>query len=186
MPKDKGAKRDPNKPKKPLTAFMCFSMVRRPQIKEETPELSFTEIGKKLGEDWRALSDEQKVPYLERHAEDKARYEEEKANYVPDPRYDKKSKRKDPNKPKRAMSAYLYFCNAHRESVKSEFPEKTMTAVQKILAERWKSTSEEDRIPYTKQADADRQRYDNEVLQRSKVAGGVMYEDDEEEEDESE
>ena len=49
--------------KKPLTGFMLFSKEHRPKLKEEEPDLTFGQIGKRLGEMWRALSDEEKEEY---------------------------------------------------------------------------------------------------------------------------
>eukprot|EP00527_Entomoneis_sp_CCMP2396_P009831 CAMPEP_0198137994 /NCGR_PEP_ID=MMETSP1443-20131203/1422_1 /TAXON_ID=186043 /ORGANISM="Entomoneis sp., Strain CCMP2396" /LENGTH=75 /DNA_ID=CAMNT_0043799603 /DNA_START=145 /DNA_END=372 /DNA_ORIENTATION=- len=49
--------------KKKLTGFMLFSQEHRPKVKEEDPELTFGGIGKKLGELWRALTDEEKEKY---------------------------------------------------------------------------------------------------------------------------
>ncbi|KAJ1468819.1 high mobility group box domain-containing protein [Baffinella frigidus] len=42
-------------PKKPATSFVMFSNVQREQVKIDTPGLSFTEMGRKLGEMWREL-----------------------------------------------------------------------------------------------------------------------------------
>ena len=40
------------------------------------------EVGKKLGEQWKNLSDKQKEPYDAKAKADKQRYEEEKAAYT--------------------------------------------------------------------------------------------------------
>lgn len=40
------------------------------------------EVGKLLGEKWKALTDKQKAPYEAKAAADKKRYEEEKAAYT--------------------------------------------------------------------------------------------------------
>lgn len=40
------------------------------------------EVGKMLGEKWKALNDKQKTPYEAKAAADKKRYEEEKAAYT--------------------------------------------------------------------------------------------------------
>jgi len=42
---------------------MLFSQEHRPKVKEENPDISFGQIGKKLGEMWRALNDEEKEKY---------------------------------------------------------------------------------------------------------------------------
>ena len=42
---------------------MLFSKEHRPKVKEENPDITFGQIGKKLGEMWRALSDAEKEKY---------------------------------------------------------------------------------------------------------------------------
>ena len=42
---------------------------------------SLGEVGKLLGAKWKELDDSEKKPYIEQAARDKARAEEEKANY---------------------------------------------------------------------------------------------------------
>jgi hypothetical protein len=56
-------KKSAGKGKKPLTGFMKFSQEMRPKVKEENPDFKFGEIGRKLGEMWRALSDKEKEAY---------------------------------------------------------------------------------------------------------------------------
>ncbi|KAI8923664.1 high mobility group box domain-containing protein [Entophlyctis helioformis] len=75
------AKKDPNAPKKPLSAFMIFSQENRAKIKEDNPEASFGEIGKLLGAAWRELSEKGKQVYNEKAEEDKGRYERDVASY---------------------------------------------------------------------------------------------------------
>ena len=49
--------------KKKLSGFMKFSKQERPNIMKENPGIEFTQVGKKLGEKWRALSDAEKARY---------------------------------------------------------------------------------------------------------------------------
>ena len=51
------AKKDPNAPKRPSTAFFIWLNENRPSIKAQDPGLSVTEVGKKAGELWKKLSD---------------------------------------------------------------------------------------------------------------------------------
>ncbi|KAL2914143.1 Non-histone chromosomal protein 6 [Polyrhizophydium stewartii] len=74
-------RKDPDAPKKPLSAFMIFSKENRPRIKEENPDASFGEIGKLLGAAWRELSEKEKQVYNDKADEDKARYDQEVASY---------------------------------------------------------------------------------------------------------
>lgn len=74
--------KDPNAPKKGMSAFMLFSNDQRNKIKAENPDLSFGEIGRKVGEAWKALTDKQKQVYVKKSDEDKKRYESEMETYT--------------------------------------------------------------------------------------------------------
>ncbi|CAG8958514.1 hypothetical protein HYALB_00001458 [Hymenoscyphus albidus] len=93
MPKEKAPKRatakrsekkkkDPNAPKRGLSAYMFFANEQRENVREENPGISFGQVGKQLGERWKALSDKQRAPYEAKAAQDKKRYEDEKASYI--------------------------------------------------------------------------------------------------------
>eukprot|EP00198_Chlamydomonas_reinhardtii_P000242 XP_001689577.1 high mobility group protein [Chlamydomonas reinhardtii] len=71
-PKKERKKKDPNAPKKNLSAFMYFSNSNRDKVKAENPGIAFGEVGKLLGERWKAMSAEEKAPYDEMAAKDKA------------------------------------------------------------------------------------------------------------------
>lgn len=88
MPKDdkpvkkaraKRQKKDPNAPKRYLSAYMHFANENRDTIRQENPEASFGQIGKLLGQKWNSLSAEEKAPYEDKAGVDKKRYEEEMA-----------------------------------------------------------------------------------------------------------
>ncbi|KAF3007562.1 Non-histone chromosomal protein 6 [Curvularia kusanoi] len=74
-------KKDPNAPKRGLSAYMFFANEQRDKVREENPGIKFGEVGKMLGEKWKALSEKQRTPYEAKAAADKKRYEEEKAAY---------------------------------------------------------------------------------------------------------
>lgn len=74
--------KDPNAPKKGMSAFMLFSNEQRNKIKADNPESSFGEIGRKVGEAWKALSEKQKQTYVKKAEEDKKRYESEMETYT--------------------------------------------------------------------------------------------------------
>ncbi|KAF2280266.1 uncharacterized protein EI97DRAFT_455174 [Westerdykella ornata] len=74
-------KKDPNAPKRGLSAYMFFANEQREKVREENPGIKFGEVGKLLGEKWKSLSEKQRAPYDAKAAADKKRYEEEKAAY---------------------------------------------------------------------------------------------------------
>ncbi|KAJ5094092.1 Non-histone chromosomal protein 6 [Penicillium angulare] len=92
MPKDKPVrkttkervqrrKKDPNAPKRGLSAYMFFANDNRDKVREENPGISFGQVGKTLGDKWKALSESERKPYDKKAADDKKRYEDEKAKY---------------------------------------------------------------------------------------------------------
>jgi len=70
-------------------------------------------------------------------------------------------KKKDPNAPKRGLSAYMFFANEQRENVRDENPGITFGQVGKVLGERWKALNEKQRAPYEAKAAADKKRYED-------------------------
>jgi len=74
-------KKDPNAPKRALSAYMFFSKDAREEVKQENPEAGFGDIGKLIGAKWSAMSEEDKAPYVEQAEADKERYAEAKAKY---------------------------------------------------------------------------------------------------------
>lgn len=77
----KRKRKDPNAPKRALSAFFFFSGDKRDALKAENPGISFGQVGKRLGEMWKELSDKDKKPYEEMAENDKKRYEAEMAAY---------------------------------------------------------------------------------------------------------
>lgn len=50
-------KKDPNAPKRAMSAYMLWLAEARQQIKEENPGISITDLTKRAGEKWKTLSD---------------------------------------------------------------------------------------------------------------------------------
>ena len=54
-----------------MSAFMFFSNAQREKVKADNPGIAFGEVGRKLGELWRAATAEEKKEYDEQAAADK-------------------------------------------------------------------------------------------------------------------
>lgn len=105
-------------------------------------------------------------PYDELAAADKRRYQEEKEDYVPDPSLEttrSTRKKKDPLAPKRALSAYFFFCNEIRPAVRAENPNKRITEIATLLAEKWRALPDKKRTKYHKMHEDDKVRYQREM-----------------------
>lgn len=80
--KDKKAKKDPNKPKRPPSAFFVFLDEFRKEYKEANPNAnSVSAVGKAGGEKWRSLSEAEKAPYVAKAEKKKAEYEKSMSAY---------------------------------------------------------------------------------------------------------
>lgn len=77
-------KKDPNAPKRGLSAYMFFANDQREKVREDNPGIKFGDVGKILGEKWKELTDKDKTPYEAKAKADKERYESEKARYNAD------------------------------------------------------------------------------------------------------
>ena len=77
----------------------------------------------------------------------------------------KTKKLKDPNKPKRAKSGYLYFCDEKREgimeSLKGGKEGISISVISKKLGSLWKKLDNKDK--YNKLAEEDKERYEQEM-----------------------
>ena len=52
-----GKDKDPNKPKRPQSAYFIWLNEHREDIKEEFPGISVTDLSKKAGERWKEVTD---------------------------------------------------------------------------------------------------------------------------------
>lgn len=71
-------------------------------------------------------------------------------------------KKKDPNAPKRPLTAYLYFANDKRDGVRAKNPDLTLAQVTSLIGQQWRDLSSEDKKPYEEKAVADKKRYESE------------------------
>ncbi|KAL3135973.1 hypothetical protein ABBQ32_007015 [Trebouxia sp. C0010 RCD-2024] len=73
--------KDPHGPKPNKTPFNFFSGDARQKAKESYPELTQTEVTKKVGEMWQKANDDEKAPYIAMSNQDKQRYQAELEAY---------------------------------------------------------------------------------------------------------
>ena len=85
----------------------------------------------------------------------------------------KKGKKKDPNALKRGLSAFMFFSNAMRETIKAENPEASFGELGKILGARWKEMDDAAREPYVAKAAEDKARYAREKKAAAAGASAV-------------
>ncbi|KAG0466389.1 hypothetical protein HPP92_017969 [Vanilla planifolia] len=74
-------KKDPHAPKRGLSGFMFFSNAERENLKKGNPGMSFTDVGRALGDRWKKMTAEEKEPYESMAKADAKRYKEAMAGY---------------------------------------------------------------------------------------------------------
>jgi hypothetical protein len=130
------------------------------------PDAKATEVTSKLGAMWNQLKNDKKrsaelSKYEKMAADDKERYEKDRAEYVPPEHLGVK---KAKTGPKRGKSAYLYFCEAKRDEVRKTLGADAKAAdVTRKLGEMWNKLKSQNKTgEYDKLAEADKERYYSE------------------------
>jgi len=103
--KRKKAPRDATAPRQPLSGYFMFLNDRREKVRNQNPNLTFTEITKLLAAEWSKLPLDQKQRYLDAAERDKERYNREFSDYKQTEAYrlfnEKQSERQNESKKER-------------------------------------------------------------------------------------
>ena len=70
-------------------------------------------------------------------------------------------KQKDPLRPKRSKSSFLFFCDEHRSKIRKENPELKMGEVMKQLGKMWSNCNDKDK--YKAIATIAKQEYESAI-----------------------
>jgi hypothetical protein len=175
---EKGTKeKDPNAPKRGKSAYLYFCNMNRDTARKALgPDAKATEVTSKLGAMWNQLKNDKKrsaelSKYEKMAADDKERYEKDRAEYVPPEHLGVK---KAKTGPKRGKSAYLYFCEAKRDEVRKTLGADAKAAdVTRKLGEMWNKLKSQNKTgEYDKLAEADKERYYSEKEAMAMAAAG--------------
>jgi len=173
----KKGKKDPNKPKRNMSAFFLYSNANRERVKEENPEAKFGDIAKIMSVEFKAISDAERARWDQLALDDKDRYLHAMESYDPPsdseqdddsdsdaPKKKKKSKKKkDPDAPKRNQSSFFLYSNATRNDVKAANPEAKFGEIAQIISRHFKALPEEERAYWDEKAAQDKIRYQRDM-----------------------
>uniref|UniRef100_A0A7S2HFZ5 HMG box domain-containing protein n=1 Tax=Helicotheca tamesis TaxID=374047 RepID=A0A7S2HFZ5_9STRA len=157
---DAKLKKAPQAPKRFKSSYICFSVAKQDEAKEELgPHPRVADVAKRIAEKWKNLNEEERQVWADVAQADKDRYMAEKASYTGPWQIPTKRSKKDPTAPKRPMSSFLHFSKKYRSILKSENPEMKNTDISKKLGEMWKSAPEEERNDYIAREAKERGEY---------------------------
>ena len=74
-----------------------------------------------------------------------------------------KRSKKDKDAPKRPLSAYFFYIQERREALKKEKPDLDNKELIRTMGEEWNKLTDEEKKPYTKKAEADKKRYQDDL-----------------------
>ncbi|XP_013865902.1 transcription factor A, mitochondrial isoform X2 [Austrofundulus limnaeus] len=166
-------------PKRPMNGYTRYIHQQHPLIASQYPEMKVAEIIRKLAQQWRMMSPEQKEPFrkacllgMEQYKLDVQKF---KAQLSPAQLQELATKKKMRlkkrkaiqrklelnrlGKPKGTRSAFNFFMSAQFLEAKGDnIPAKLMS-----LMEDWKNLSSHDKKVYTQLAEDDKIRYKNDM-----------------------
>ncbi|RNA08373.1 High mobility group DSP1 [Brachionus plicatilis] len=178
------------KPKGRMSAYTYFVQMCREEHRKKHPNesVNFTEFSKKCAERWKQMNEPEKKRFADMAEKDKVRYDKEMASYAPPTEAGgrRKKKKKDPNAPKRPLSAFFLFCADERPNVKAQYPQYSVGEAAKELGERWNKVSAELKAQYEAKVALDKTRYERELEGYQKRSADIAADECEEEDEEEE
>lgn len=182
LPAAKGGRKgkpekDVNAPKRNMSAYLLYQNAMREQFKRENPGMTFGQLAKYTSHMYKNLTPEEKATWEARAQQDKARFDTEISSYIPPPGHDargvliedlrpkrhKKRGPKDPQAPKRASGAYVFFTNEMRPKVLRDHPGIKFVDLGKELGERWRALTPDEKKRYEEMASNDKIRFQEEM-----------------------
>jgi len=140
-----------------LQALTCTLLKKmRPLLKDENPDANFAQIGRLLGDKWKELSADEKKPYDALNKEAKAKYIEEGGNEG------KKRKKAGSGAPKKPLSGFMFFSKEQRPILKGENPDIKFSEMGKLLGDKWKNLTDDEKNKYNDMNKVDKERYADE------------------------
>ena len=170
-PKNTYQKGKAKKPKRNKSAFILFSIEMRAKLKSGTQDqLNSNEMMVRLAELWKELPKEERERYDSEAKTDKMRYLQELENFsrsFPSETIQNKTKKNHVKKP---CSSYAIFVKEMKKIIKKQQPELKMADVLKIISEKWKTLTDQERSIYQERANLEKE------IVRSKLSEAILKE----------
>merc|ERR1719220_3374051 len=141
-------------------------------------------IGKALGDLWKKTAAADRAPFESKAAAQKKTYQAKKEKYEKSANYrkfqmtmlawkiheTKKPFPRDPNAPKKSLSAYMLYAASVRSKIVKENPDMAVTEIMREQSVWWKSLSEDEQQKWKNKAAAGKKKYEAQVARYMKTA----------------
>jgi hypothetical protein len=150
-----------------VSAYFLYQNATREHFKSIHPRMSQGELSKYISQRYKSLDPQEKAAWTAQASQANAAKlsasAEKGANALVTPQKTRR-KRKDPNAPKRAVGAYVFFTKDERPKILEEFKEGIKFAeMGKLLGERWRGLDPDEKRKYEMMAAQDRDRLQSEL-----------------------
>ena len=182
----KKSRRDPTRPKRPISGYLAFYQTKRPEIQAKNPNKKSTEILSLAAVQWKNTPEEAKLEFKEIAKKDRERYDAEMAVWqskqnvvqggspvvtpVATPVALGSGNASEEtttvivsHKPRGRITPFSAFMKAKRQEIKEQNLDKTAKEITSLLKAAWKATSKEDRKEYKDIAAKDKVRFQVEM-----------------------
>lgn len=141
------------KPKRNRSAFIIFSSEMRAKLRNDKFEkLNSNEMMVRLAELWKNLAENEKKKYHDQAEQEKVRYNTELTSFYQKNPFEVIQNKTKKNHIKKPCSAYAIYLKETKVTIKAEHPELKMADILKIVAERWKSLTDDKKVYFQKKA----------------------------------
>lgn len=152
-----------DKPRGRMSSYAYFVQTCRDEHRKKHPDesIDFAAFSRKCSDRWKVMNVSEKKRFVDMADKDKERYQAEMSTYVPPLGQAKRGKRKqkDPNAPKRSLSAFFWFCNDERPALKAANPSLSVGDLAKALGKKWGDIGSAEKSKYETMAEKDKDRY---------------------------
>lgn len=151
--------------KRSFASFLVYAQDNLENVKKMASENKFGANAQTLADNFDKLTDSEIKAISQKVTFAPLKFVEEIEGFVPTEEDNPKRKKakKDPNAPKRNMSAYFLYSIATRSTVKKENSDADFGDLARLLSDKFKKLSPKERAKWDKAAAADKERYEKEM-----------------------
>ncbi|KAM0915542.1 hypothetical protein ACQ4PT_010769 [Festuca glaucescens] len=167
------AEKDPNKPKRPPSAFFVFMEGFRKDYKEKNPNnKQVSVVGKAGGEKWKSLTDDEKAPYVAKAEKLKAEYAKKidaynnpqaEASGDSDKSKSEINDEEDASEVRPSTPTQLTSWRRVMRPSKAAAAQGEGSQVGKAGGEKWKSLTDDEKAPYVAKAEKLKAEYAKKI-----------------------